>query len=80
MTRISDYEDVVTYDEVYRLCGDRAEKRAMYYARRHGMSERDACQAAVAWWRNNARQRRMRYAHTTGAHDHVSFDNWFING
>jgi hypothetical protein len=79
MTRTSDYEDVNTYDEVYRLCGDAAEQRAKRYARKHGMSERDACQAAVAWWRNSVRQRRMRYAHSTGAHDHIPFENWRIN-
>jgi hypothetical protein len=43
--------------------------------KRFGMSEKEACQAAVAWWKNMKRQRRMRYAHGTGAHDHVREDH-----
>jgi hypothetical protein len=62
-----DYEQATTLDRVYRLCGRYAEHRAKYYMKRHGMSESEACQAAVAWWRNTERQRRMRLSHGTGA-------------
>lgn len=68
MATSRDYDLVTTLNELYHLCGRYAEHRAKYYMKRHGMSENEACQAAISWWRNTERQRRLRYAHGTGAH------------
>jgi hypothetical protein len=63
-----DERNAVTVYQVYRLCGRYAEARALYYMKRHPeMTEAEACQAAIAWYRNTNRQRALRVSHNTGA-------------
>jgi hypothetical protein len=75
VTTHNDYATCDNINALYNMLGQRAEDRAVWYMKRFGMSEKEACQAAVAWWKNMKRQRRMRYAHGTGAHDHVREDH-----
>lgn len=74
-----DFDTVEDTNSLERLCGRAALKRAEFYMKRHGMSERDACRAAIAWWKNMKRQRRMRYSHGTGAYDHVREDHRHVH-
>lgn len=73
-----DFDNVEDTKALSHLCGYAATRRAEFYMKRYKMSERDACRAAIAWWKNMKRQRRMRYAHGTGAYDHVQEDHRHI--